>query len=251
MSIDVKKALTGPKVENALLTVSNLWNTPLSCWGLSLVDIPENGAVLDIGCGGGKNLERLLAKGEYVEVSGMDESFRAVDYAYRLNEEAIKEGRCHVYEGSADLLPFGKEKFDLVVVEDAFFFWKDMEANLAEISRVLKPEGKLLLLLSRGGLPPLDKLYAALIPGMKAFSAQDIKDLLEGAGFRDVETLSRFGGLAVTGVKPVSLLTGAKRRLNLPETFPYGKTAGAAALGFAALGFAALGIALVMSRKKD
>ncbi|MEE3452735.1 class I SAM-dependent methyltransferase [Dialister sp.] len=246
MSIDLKKALSGPKVENALLTASGLWNTPLSLWGLSLVDIPDGAQILDVGCSGGKNLERLLKKAADSEVSGIDESFRAVDHAYRLNEEAIKEGRCHVYEGSADLLPFGKEKFDLVIVEDAFFFWKEPEACLAEISRVLKPEGKLLLLLSKGGLPPLDRLYAALIPGMNGCSAEDIKDLLEEAGFRDVEMLSRFGGLAVTSVKPVSLVTSAKRKLNLPETLPYGKMAGAAALGFAALG-----IALAMSRKKS
>lgn len=246
MSIDLKKALCGPKVENALLTASGLWNTPLSLWGLSLVDIPDGAEILDIGCSGGKNLERLLAKAENTEVSGIDESFRAVDYAYRLNEEAIKEGRCHVYEGSADLLPFGKDKFDFVVVEDAFFFWKEPEVCLKEISRVMKPEGKLLLLLSKGGLPPLDKLYAALIPGMNALSAQDVKDLLEDTGFRDVETLSRFGGLAVTGMKPVSLVTSAKRKLNLPETLPYGKMAACAALGFTALG-----IALAASRRKE
>lgn len=69
----------GPKTEGYLLSAMNLWNTPLSLWGLSQVSIPEDAEVLDIGCGGGKNLMRLLEKAPKGHVSGIDSSFRAVD----------------------------------------------------------------------------------------------------------------------------------------------------------------------------
>jgi len=241
MNLELKNAATGAKVENCLLTASNLWNTPLSLWGLSRIDIPEDAEILDIGCCGGKNLERLTKLAPKGHVSGMDESFRAVDFAFRLNEEAIGEGRCQVYEGSADILPFGAGKFDLVVVEDTFFFWED------PAKCVMKAEGKILLLLSKGGLAPLDKFFAALIPGMQAYGRDDIRDLLEDAGFRDVETASRLGALVVTAVKPLSLPARAKRRLNLPDTIPYSKLA-VAALGVLALGAAA---AAAASKKKE
>lgn len=247
MNLELKNAATGAKVENCLLTASNLWNTPLSLWGLSRIDIPEDAEILDIGCCGGKNLERLTKLAPKGHVSGMDESFRAVNFAFRLNEEAIGEGRCQVYEGSADILPFGAGKFDLVVVEDTFFFWEDPAKCFKEISRVMKAEGKILLLLSKGGLAPLDKFFAALIPGMQAYGRDDIRDLLEDAGFRDVETASRLGALVVTAVKPLSLPARAKRRLNLPDTIPYSKLA-VAALGVLALGAAA---AAAASKKKE
>ena len=58
MNLELKNAATGAKVENCLLTASNLWNTPLSLWGLSRIDIPEDAEILDIGCCGGKNLDK-------------------------------------------------------------------------------------------------------------------------------------------------------------------------------------------------
>lgn len=90
----------GPKAEGYLLSASDLWNTPLSLWGLSRVSIAEDAEILEIGCGGGKNLERLLKKAPKGHVSGIDTSFRAVDFAYRQNEKAIRAGRCSVYEGA-------------------------------------------------------------------------------------------------------------------------------------------------------
>ena len=31
-------------------------------WGLEIIDIPQTGEILDIGCGGGANIARLLAR---------------------------------------------------------------------------------------------------------------------------------------------------------------------------------------------
>ena len=148
----------GPKTEGYLLSAMNLWNTPLSLWGLSQVHIPKDAEILDIGCGGGKTISRLLKKAPEGHVYGIDSSFRAVDFSWRLNEEAIRDGRCQIVEGSAEALPFDDNRFSLVIAEETFYFWKDPAACLKEIYRVLKPGGQLLLLHSKGALPP-DKIY--------------------------------------------------------------------------------------------
>ena len=228
----------GPKTEGYLLSAMNLWNTPLSLWGLSAVSLPEDAEILDIGCGGGKNLKRLLEKAPKGHVSGIDSSFRAVDFSYRLNEEAIKEGRISVYEGAADVLPFNKDKFDFILAEETFYFWKDPAACLKELLRVLKPGGTFLLLQSKGG-SPLHQVYEKLIPGMKVYSKGELKELLEDAGFRDVTIRSRLGALAVSSEKPVTPLDAARKKLKL-SSIPYGKLT-AAALSAAALGLAAYG----------
>lgn len=229
----------GPKTEGYLLSAMNLWNTPLSLWGLSQVSIPENAEVLDIGCGGGKNLMRLLEKAPKGHVSGIDSSFRAVDFAYRFNEKAIREGRCSVYEGSADVLPFNENKFDFILAEETFYFWKDPAACLKEVLRVLKPGGTFLILQSKGG-SPLHQVYEKLIPGMKVYSKDELKDLLEEAGLRDVTIHGKLGALAAVSVKPVTALDAAKRKLKL-SSIPYGRLT-AAALSAAALGLAAYGV---------
>lgn len=228
----------GPKTEGYLLSAMNLWNTPLSLWGLSEVSLAEDAEILDIGCGGGKNLRRLLEKAPKGHVSGIDSSFRAVDFSYRLNEEAIRDGRISVYEGAADVLPFNGNKFDFILAEETFYFWKDPAACLKEVLRVLKPGGTFLLLQSKGG-SPLHQVYEKLIPGMKVYSKGELKELLEDAGFRDVTVRSRLGALAVSSEKPVTPLDTARKKLKL-SSIPYGKLT-AAALSAAALGLAAYG----------
>lgn len=230
----------GPKTEGYLLSAMNLWNTPLSLWGLSQVHIPKDAEILDIGCGGGKMISRLLKKTPEGHVYGTDSSFRAVDFSWRLNEEAIRDGRCQIVEGSAEALPFDDNRFSLVIAEEMFYFWKDPAACLKEIYRVLKPGGQLLLLHSKGALPP-DKIYEKLIPHMKVYRPKELKEYLEEAGFRNVDVHSRLSALAVTSVKPLSVLDQAKKRLKLSSSIPYGKLT-AIAVSAAALGLAAYGV---------
>lgn len=179
MKLELKKPSLlrpGPKTEGYLLSAMNLWNTPLSLWGLSQVTTAKDAEILDIGCGGGKTVSRLLKKAPEGHVYGMDSSFRAVDFSWRLNEEAIREGRCQIIEGSADSLPFDDNRFDLVLAEETFYFWKDPEACLKEVYRVLKPGGQFLLLHSKGAMPP-DKIYEKLIPHMKVYSKKRIEGI--------------------------------------------------------------------------
>ena len=74
---------------------------------------------------------------------------------------------------------------------------------------------------------------------MKVYGREDLKELLEDAGFRDVTIRSRLGALAVVSEKPVTPLDTARRKLHL-SSIPYGKLT-AAALSAAALGLAAYG----------
>lgn len=242
MKLELKKPSLlrpGPKTEGYLLSAMNLWNTPLSLWGLSQVTTAKDAEILDIGCGGGKTVSRLLKKAPEGHVYGMDSSFRAVDFSWRLNEEAIREGRCQIIEGSADSLPFDDNRFDLVLAEETFYFWKDPEACLKEVYRVLKPGGQFLLLHSKGAMPP-DKIYEKLIPHMKVYSKKELKEYLEDAGFRNVTSRSKLSALTVTSVKPLSVLDQAKKRLKLSPSIPYGKLT-AIAVSAAALGLAAYG----------
>ena len=95
--------------------------------------------VLDVGCGSGPLSAALLAKGAVV--TGFDASPAMVELArQRLG------GRVALHV--ADLgqpLPFADGAFDDVVVSLVLHYLRDWTAPLAELRRVLKPGGRLML----------------------------------------------------------------------------------------------------------
>lgn len=95
--------------------------------------------VLDAGCGSGPLAEDLRAKGAVV--SGFDSSAAMLELAReRLGEDVDLR--------VVDLgqpLPYADGEFDDVVVSLVLHYFKDWWAPLAELRRVLKPGGRLLL----------------------------------------------------------------------------------------------------------
>jgi ubiquinone/menaquinone biosynthesis C-methylase UbiE len=96
-------------------------------------------AVLDAGCGSGPLTQALRAKDAVV--SGFDLSPAMVELAReRLGEDADVR--------VADLaapLPYSDDRFDLVVASLALHYVEDWTSALAELRRVLKPGGRLLV----------------------------------------------------------------------------------------------------------
>ncbi|MEU6074104.1 class I SAM-dependent methyltransferase [Micromonospora sp. NPDC047074] len=95
--------------------------------------------ILDAGCGSGPLSAALRAKGAVV--TGFDVSAAMVDLArQRLGEDAD----LHVADLSAPL-PFADAEFDDVVASLVLHYLEDWSGPLAELRRVLKPGGRLLL----------------------------------------------------------------------------------------------------------
>ena len=129
-----------------LIASMNIFHTPVSLWGISHLDLAGNEKILDIGCGGGINLSRFLKKVPRGHVTGIDLSPDCVNYSFMRNRDAIAEGRCSVYEGSAELLPFGANHFDVITAFETIYFWPNLPNTLKEIKRVLKPGGTFIIM---------------------------------------------------------------------------------------------------------
>ena len=122
----------------------NLWHTPLHRWGLAAAGIGADSRVLDVGCGGGGAVRRILRLTR-AEVGAIDPSPAAVEFTRRLNAAAAASGRLRVIEGSVEALPFRTGYFDAVTAFETVYFWPDLEAGLRETARVLGPGGRLVI----------------------------------------------------------------------------------------------------------
>lgn len=100
-------------------------------------------SVLDVGCGPGHLTRRLAALG--FGVTGID-----LDPA--MIERATARGGRYLAADAASL-PFEDDAFDLVVSTLSMHHWADAHAGIAEIGRVVRPEGRLLVWDVRRGAP--------------------------------------------------------------------------------------------------
>ena len=81
------------------LRTMNLTHTPMALWNLSLIDFQSDWTILDVGCGGGKNIARILKRCPQGQVYGIDYSKESVAYSIKNNRKHIGT-RCFIQQGN-------------------------------------------------------------------------------------------------------------------------------------------------------
>ena len=159
----------------------------MAVWGVSHFDIKEDDLILDIGCGGGKNIERFAKEITAGKVVGIDYSEVSVEKSIELNWEAIDAGKVEVIQGSVSEMPFEDNTFDIVTGFETIYFWPDFINDLKEVNRVLKKDGLVFFcneaVYREGEMEKYDDLVELL--DMKIYSEEVLKESLEKTGFKD------------------------------------------------------------------
>ena len=88
-----------------MLRGMNNGHAPLTRWGAAHIEWQPQWCVLDIGCGGGATLLRLLERCPDGMVCGVDASPESVEFSRR--KTARYADRCSVEQATADDLPYG------------------------------------------------------------------------------------------------------------------------------------------------
>lgn len=99
--------------------------------------------VLDAGCGTGDAI-RLLAEAGAI-VTGVDRSIAMLDQAARRNRSAVARGQVSLHRADFAELPFDDASFDGVLAANVAYFWAEAHAIVAELRRVLRPGGRLVI----------------------------------------------------------------------------------------------------------
>jgi ubiquinone/menaquinone biosynthesis C-methylase UbiE len=115
---------------------------------VSAADLPPGARALEIGCGAGHLTVRLAERG--LQVDAIDASPGMVELAARQAREAGHEQRVAVSQADVHALPFGAGDFDLVVAVGVLPWLHSPAAAVAEMARVLRPGGELVLTADNG-----------------------------------------------------------------------------------------------------
>jgi ubiquinone/menaquinone biosynthesis C-methylase UbiE len=172
-------------------------------WAEELVEVAgvrPGQRVLDIACGTGvvaRTAARRLGSGG--NATGLDLSAPMLDVA---RSAAATEGTTIEWrEGSALQLPFADQAYDVAFCQQGLQFFPDRPAAMREMYRVLAPGGKLVLSvwreieLSPGFSVLAEALTTHISPDAGALlksgpfslsTAQALRDLIAGAGFKDI-----------------------------------------------------------------
>lgn len=158
----------------------------MASWGLDLANVPAEGEIIDIGCGGGANLARLMDRSLRANVTGVDYSPVSVEKSRKVNADAIAKGRCKVLEASVSNLPFKENTFGMATAFETVYFWPDIEKSFAEVRRVLSPGGRFLIVNEDDGLSGNNEKWEKMIEGMHTYTPDELERHLAAAGFRGI-----------------------------------------------------------------
>jgi len=110
------------------------------------LELPPRAEILDAGCGSGRNLEELATLGQ---VTGLEPSPASL-------AAARARGIGQVVAGSVEAIPLPDQSFDLATCLDVIEHVDDDRAALAELRRVIRPAGSLLVT-----VPAYPRLWSA------------------------------------------------------------------------------------------
>ncbi|NJM93663.1 MAG: class I SAM-dependent methyltransferase [Cytophagales bacterium] len=161
--------------------------------------------VLEVACGTGIGLGYLREKA--VSVVGGDYTFSLLRQAY-----STYHGEMPLVQLDAHQLPFSSGSFDFILILEALYYLQNPEQFLQECRRILFTNGKLLI-------GTVNKEWKGFLTSPKSvgyYSAVELRNLLDAAGFGDIQILVGFEDSSDGSGQRVKLwLRSLASRLNL------------------------------------
>jgi len=186
----------------------NMSHSPLTDWGLKHVEVEQQFTILDVGCGGGRTVQKLALKAIEGKVYGVDYAKGSVAASRTKNAGLIESGRVEIIEATVSHLPFAADSFDLVTAVETQYYWPDLANDMREVLRVLKPGGTLVVILESYKDGAYNALQRPVMKFLKStnLSIDDQRELFAAAGYVDVRVTEekKKGWLCAIGRKPTT-----------------------------------------------
>jgi SAM-dependent methyltransferase len=176
---------------------------------LERLPLPAGAEILDAGCGSGRTMQLLAA---YGTVSGIELSEPAA-------EVARARGVGEVVIGRLEELPWPEQSFDLITCLDVIEHTPDDRATLAELLRVCRPGGYLLVTVP--AYPRLWSVHDEANHHYRRYSRTALRSAALQAGW-ELERMSSFNSMLLAPAAAVRLSRRRRARaLNGATTEAY------------------------------
>jgi ubiquinone/menaquinone biosynthesis C-methylase UbiE len=149
-------------------------------------DIPLR--ILDVGCGTGQLASRVRSAFPRAQIWGVD----LVSSMLNKGAERWRRHYGHIFpvQGDSERLPFATSAFDVVTCANSFHHYPHQERAIAEMHRVLRPGGRLMLLDGYRDAPwgwfIYDVCVASVEGAVHHASARRFRELMAQAGLTDI-----------------------------------------------------------------
>ena len=149
---------------------------------LAKLDLTQSRTILDVGFGQGRTAAILVQAGHHV--IGVDPSPTMVSQATARNRAACRDGRASLKHGDGVTVPFPDDTVDAAVTAHTIYFMPDPAATIADIARVLKPGGTLVIACRTTEDDTADWMDPDVY---RIRSTDEITAMLTAAGFQQIE----------------------------------------------------------------
>jgi ubiquinone/menaquinone biosynthesis C-methylase UbiE len=162
---------------------------PDAMLGLAIERLTQESRVLDVGCRDAAHLVELV-RATGASGVGLDPVARLLDQAHKAVGEAGLGNRIEIVEGTMHDIPFPDSSFDLVWCRDVIEVVVDLDTGVAEMARVLRPSGTLIVftVLATDRLEPKER---------RLLLGQSLAVVADNLIRENVERAFRRAGLAV------------------------------------------------------
>ena len=116
---------------------------------IDALQVAPDAVVIDVGCGTGCALRRLVAKVPDGTLIGVDPVPEMMQIARERAAQHPEGHRIEWRESPAERLPFADGYADVILAFDSFDHWQDRGAGLSEVRRVLRPDGRFVVVKDR------------------------------------------------------------------------------------------------------
>lgn len=157
-------------------------NRTMALHAVGALDLEGAPTVVDLGFGSGVAIAMILAHVPAARVVGVDPSAVAVRAGQRRFGRALAAGQLRLLEGALPALPLEAASVDAVLSNNTVYFWPDLDAGLAELARVVRPGGQVVL-----GIRPVEALVALgfAARGLRVIEGAELAAAMTRAGFTE------------------------------------------------------------------
>ncbi len=145
------------------------------------LNIKPDDHVLEIGCGPGIGLGKVIRYIGSGKVVGIDHSIEMIEQAGKRCSIAVSEGKLELWNDRFETCEFGEQFFDKVYCVNVIQFFKDQKSIIEKIYRILTPFGIAAITYMPRTNRPSRKQALEM--------AETVSKLMNDAGFSDVKIL--------------------------------------------------------------